>query len=104
MLYELTEQLFKAKALYNIINLWYTLALALECYGVDTAGIRWFESYLFGRTQKCAVNGKFQMLFQLLVVFRKEAAWDRYHSLSTLTTCQIASTLARRECLLMTPV
>ena len=26
----------------------------LECYGVDTAGIRWFESYLFGRTQKCA--------------------------------------------------
>ena len=30
----------------------------LECYGVDTAGIRWFESYLFGRTQKCAVNGK----------------------------------------------
>jgi hypothetical protein len=30
----------------------------LEGYGVDTAGIRWFESYLFGRTQKCAVNGK----------------------------------------------
>ena len=30
----------------------------LECYGVDTAGIRWFESYLFGRTQKCVVNGK----------------------------------------------
>ena len=30
----------------------------LECNGVDTAGIRWFESYLFGRTQKCAVNGK----------------------------------------------
>ena len=32
----------------------------LECYGVDTAGIRWFESYLFGRTQKCAVNGTFK--------------------------------------------
>ena len=30
----------------------------LECYGVDTAGIRWFESYLFARTQKCVVNGK----------------------------------------------
>ena len=30
----------------------------LECYGVDTAGIRWFESCLFGRAQKCAVNGK----------------------------------------------
>ena len=30
----------------------------LECYGIDTADIRWFESYLFGRTQKCAVNGK----------------------------------------------
>ena len=30
----------------------------LECYGVDTAGIRWFESYLFRRTKKCAVSGK----------------------------------------------
>ena len=71
--------------------------------------------HYFSYIQKCAVNGKlslknvlskvnFQMLFQLLVVFRKEAAWDRYYSLSTLTTCQIASTLVRRECLLMTPV
>ena len=30
----------------------------IECYGVDTASIRWFESYLFGGTKKCAVNGK----------------------------------------------
>ena len=30
----------------------------LECYGVDTAGIRWLESYLFRRTQKCVANGK----------------------------------------------
>ena len=34
------------------------LVRKLECYGVDTAGIRWFESYLFGRSQKCSVNGK----------------------------------------------
>ena len=26
------------------------LVRKLECYGVDTAGIRWFESYLFGRS------------------------------------------------------
>ena len=31
----------------------------------------------------------FQILFQLLVVFRKEAAWDRYYPLSILTTFQI---------------
>ena len=30
----------------------------LECYGVDTAGIRWYESYIFGRTKKCVVIGK----------------------------------------------
>ena len=33
------------------------LVRKLKCYGVDTAGIRWFESYLFGRSQKCSVNG-----------------------------------------------
>ncbi len=32
----------------------------------------------------------FQILFQLLVVFHKEAAWDRCCSLSASTTCQIA--------------
>ena len=34
------------------------LSQKLKCHGVDTVGIRWFESYLFGRTQKYAVNGK----------------------------------------------
>ena len=33
------------------------LVRKLKCYGVDTARIRWFESYLFGRSQKCSVNG-----------------------------------------------
>ena len=32
------------------------LVQKLECYGIDTAGIRWFESYLFGRSQKCSIK------------------------------------------------
>ena len=35
-------------------------------------------------------------MFQLLVVFHKEAAWDRYYSLSILTTFQIANSSTPR--------
>ena len=30
----------------------------MSCLGVDQAAIKWFSSYLSGRTQRCIVNGK----------------------------------------------
>ena len=42
----------------------------LTCYGFDTHTLKWFESYLSSRYQKCNVNGHLSNLYQSLAVFR----------------------------------
>ena len=71
-------------------------------YGVDLNSLKWFESYLNKRTQKCRLNDICQVQIQLTAVSRRGAIWDHYYFLYILMTYQIASIVISRECSRMT--
>ena len=68
-------------------------------YGVDPNSLRWFQSYLSGRTQKCQVNGRLSNSKPVTCGVPKEAIWVHYCCLYTLTISQIALNVEHQECL-----
>ena len=54
---------FMALSLFNLTKVFDTIdhkiiLRKMSYLGVDQAAIKWFSSYLSGRTQRCSVNGK----------------------------------------------
>ena len=70
-------------------------------YGVDVNSLKWFESYLTKRTQKCRVNNHLSSS-NPTAVSRRGAIWDHYYFLYILMIYQIASIVLSRECSRMT--
>ena len=74
----------------------------LENYGIDHSSLKWFKSYLTGRTQKCRVNDKLSNSTSVKCGIPQGSNFcPLLFLISMLMTCETASTTPLLGCLQM---